>query len=451
MVVSSAKRKRVSKKSKLSWRKHTKVADIEEFLEDQWEEERLGATLDTIADEELFVIDAKPSENQVSSRQSRKSKALRPLKGFAALQPHTKVPDPIKKRNRVRTPEERKNELVKNKELKNLQDGILKAKELNALSERRLYEIKKEQKEKRGDFIKDIWAIQSNSLIEADPWAEPITKVHNLRNTGVPVKRISKEIQKKKSPLPAVELPHPGTSYNPSYKDHQDLLKTIAEEEIKVIKQEKHLDRVTRGMFRKVSADQRAKEWAVEMSEGIPSKNADTEVKEEVEDLDRISINPPVKNKKKTVQQRRKQREQLELQKQLRARKLDKKKIGDIHLIKIVQQNLEKEQERKEKLKKIRQARLEQKKVKPKVLSSTKFEDLGLDFQMGQEISGNLRNLKKEGSLLSDRFNSLQKRNILQPSKRTHSKKPKMKKYTKPGHKDDWEITIARTSKAVGK
>lgn len=36
------KRKRVSKKSKKAWRKHTKVEDIELFLEDQRLEERLG-------------------------------------------------------------------------------------------------------------------------------------------------------------------------------------------------------------------------------------------------------------------------------------------------------------------------------------------------------------------------------------------------------------------------
>lgn len=40
--MSVVKRKRVSKKSKLSWRKHVNIADVEEFLEDQRLEERLG-------------------------------------------------------------------------------------------------------------------------------------------------------------------------------------------------------------------------------------------------------------------------------------------------------------------------------------------------------------------------------------------------------------------------
>ncbi|XP_066251527.1 ribosome biogenesis protein NOP53 [Euwallacea similis] len=444
MAISGIKRKRVSKKSKQSWRKHSKVADIEEFLEEQQEDERLGGPLDTVANDELFVIDLKPAKAEVTTRQSRKLKATRPLKCFGALQPHTNVPDPIKKRNRVRTPEERKSALVKDKILKNKENGVLKAKEINAIAERRLYEIKQEQKEKRGEFTKDIWGIHESATIQSDPWAEPITKVHNLRNTGVPVKRIIKEPKKKKSILPAVELPHPGMSYNPSYKDHQDLLKAIADEEIKVIKKEEHLKRVTGNMFRKVAQTQKHGEWLVEMSEGMPSNtNKELEIKEE-DDLGRISVNPPVQNKKKSLKQRRKQKEQLELEKQLKAKKLEKKKVGDIHTIKVLEKKLERQEKYQEKLRELRKARREQKKLKPKILSSTKFEDPGLDFQMGQDISGNLRAARKEGNLLSDRFKSFQKRNILEPSKRANHKKTKLKKYTKPGHTEDWEKTVAR-------
>ena len=36
------KRKRVSKKSKKSWRKNTEIKDVEKFLEDKLREERTG-------------------------------------------------------------------------------------------------------------------------------------------------------------------------------------------------------------------------------------------------------------------------------------------------------------------------------------------------------------------------------------------------------------------------
>ncbi|KAJ8956765.1 hypothetical protein NQ314_006639 [Rhamnusium bicolor] len=63
---------------------------------------------------------------------------------------------------------------------------------------------------------------------------------------------------------------------------------------------------------------------------------------------------------------------------------------------------------------------------------------------MGQEIAGNLKNLKTEGNLLIDRFKSMQKRNILVPSKRHVRKTAKVKKYIKPGHRDEsWKETVA--------
>lgn len=44
-------------------------------------------------------------------------------------------------------------------------------------------------------------------------------------------------------------------SYNPSLKDHQALLQEIAKDEMKLIKEEKHIERVTTKMFKKVSPE----------------------------------------------------------------------------------------------------------------------------------------------------------------------------------------------------
>ena len=41
-VESVSKKKRVSKKNKKSWRKHTDIKDVEDFLDDKRLEERLG-------------------------------------------------------------------------------------------------------------------------------------------------------------------------------------------------------------------------------------------------------------------------------------------------------------------------------------------------------------------------------------------------------------------------
>lgn len=58
---------------------------------------------------------------------------------------------------------------------------------------------------------------------------------------------------KHKTKVAAIETPHPGTSYNPSFKDHQDLLKEVADNEKKIMKEEEHLARVTKTIFKKAS------------------------------------------------------------------------------------------------------------------------------------------------------------------------------------------------------
>lgn len=66
-----------------------------------------------------------------------------------------------------------------------------------------------------------------------------------------------------------VAIPHPGTSYNPSKKDHEDLLQNVIQFEEKIIRNEDHLTRVTTSMFDKMTAEQRDEARRKEMSAGI--------------------------------------------------------------------------------------------------------------------------------------------------------------------------------------
>lgn len=183
------------------------------------------------------------------------------------------------------------------------------------------------------------------------------------------------------------------------------------------------------------------------MSEGLPSTDGTTGSNLETHggsDDEYRALNPPVQNVKKTLKQKRKQREQKELEKSKLAVRREKKKITDIHNLKILNQQIHSVEKKRNILQEKRKKKLQLKKKQTKVLNAQKYEDPDLDFHMAQEISGDLKNLKTEGNLLHDRFKSMQKRNILAPTKRQLRKKPKVKKYTKPGHKDsDWKITVA--------
>lgn len=135
----------------------------------------------------------------------------------------------------------------------------------------------------------------------------------------------------------------------------------------------------------------------------------------------------------------------MQLEKTKMALKQKKKKRTDIHKLKHIKEQIEKLENSQKILQEKRKTKLNLTKIKPKKLGSLKYEEPEMEFSMTKDISGNLKNLKVEGNLLLDRFKSMQKRNILAPAKRQTHKKPTVKKYTKPGHKDEvWKKTIAR-------
>lgn len=121
----------------------------------------------------------------------------------------------------------------------------------SGLQQNKLQKTKLQPKE---DTNEDVWTIELNKVEPQlkSEWLTNDTKRHTLTNTGRKPKRTPASLHKKPSVLPAVNVPHPGTSYNPSFADHQDLLAQVAADEVKLMKEEEHLNRVTNKMFRKV-------------------------------------------------------------------------------------------------------------------------------------------------------------------------------------------------------
>ncbi|XP_076620000.1 ribosome biogenesis protein NOP53 [Colletes latitarsis] len=432
MVESKTKKRKVSKKKKISWRKHVDIRDVDKFLENSRLEERLGS-FSTRKDSDLFEISTKP---EILSKKSRRELLrLKEPRCFNILKPHTLVPDPIVKRNRVKTKNERKNALLLRKEAIEKSQGILKLKEKLRLKNRRIAEIRKLNKPKRGEFNKDVWKEKFGNEIDTN-WLSSTTIKHILSHFGMKKKKLPTSLHKKHSAIPIIEAPHPGTSYNPSFEDHQNLLQKIAEEEMKLMKEEKHLERVTTKMFKKVSPEEKHKNLIKELSEGL--KPEETEDSIENDDLEVKSINPPVQNLKKTHVQRRKQKEQKKLAQKMLREKVEKKKISDIYKLKLLDRQLIAE-ERKAKIAKVK--RLKKKALKAmgtKTLSKVKFEPLEPVFKLTEELTGKLRNSNPVGNLLKDRFKSLQQRNIVAPSSiKLTRDKAKVKRFIKPDHKID--------------
>lgn len=107
------KKKRVSKKNKSAWRKHTDIKDVEAFLADQSQAERIGQCAHLISnvlyncifssicdkkDEDIFAVDTKANKKALTEKQKRKANALKQPKTYEALKNTSRVPDPIVKR-----------------------------------------------------------------------------------------------------------------------------------------------------------------------------------------------------------------------------------------------------------------------------------------------------------------------------------------------------------------
>ncbi|KAJ9583122.1 hypothetical protein L9F63_022536, partial [Diploptera punctata] len=409
-------KKKVSKKNKKSWRKNCNTKDVDDFLEDKRLEERLGAPFSERQDSELFHIDKIADDTKDATVRNPKKKSIKPNRCFQLLENSSAVPDPISVRNRVKTPEERKHVLVKVLKAQRKEKGILKRKEIVANQHRLSEKIKKQlSKPKIGEFASDIWEGDDDKSMTG-PWITKTTLLHTLKNTGQIKKKLPEKFLKKPFVTPPVEAPHPGTSYNPTFGDHQSLLKEVAEKELEVKKEEAHLNRVTSKMFSRVTESERQNMWMEEMSQGLP-KEAEEETQQENEGGDSYkAINPPVKIKKKTLKERRKLKEARQQALQQKQHKLEKKKISDLYKVKIMNKEIE---EKKEKLEKIREKRKKMNAIKEqgtRKLSKVKFEPLDLEFNLSKEISGNLRGIKPQGSVLVDRFKSLQKRNVIEPA-----------------------------------
>lgn len=241
----------------------------------------------------------------------------------------------------------------------------------------------------------------------------------------------------------AIQVPHPGTSYNPALEDHLALLVAVEEREKKIIKKEDHLDRVTTDMFKKVSAAERDDFKLKELRSGID----DDEDKEDVPAVDDdddedsneyVAVNPPVEIKRKGRKARRKQKEQLELHRAIQKKKQLKKQTADLHRIKKLTAEI-KVMENELELSRARKKDTEEKKrEQPHRLSKFPFEEEEIDINLPEEISGNLRNVTPHGSILADRYKSMQKRNIIAPSKDLGLRKRRaIKRYVRNSHKEE--------------
>ncbi|XP_057694224.1 ribosome biogenesis protein NOP53 [Corythoichthys intestinalis] len=440
----STRRKRVNKNKKKNWNKHSDINDVEDFLEDIRHQERTtGGLLAEKPDDSLFFLDAghqqkddRKASEQVKNKK-RKGKSQRPLRIDLILQHDSLVP-PIKDVLAYQQPNAKK--------LRNAAKRVehLAAKGVVPRSQKKLLNrqtpktgVKKAVTEannypKREYY--DIWGQESKS--SADPWY--------LQQTGKKRVKRPEKMNDKPSTLPAVEVIAPGGSYNPDFFSHQALLQEAHNVEIKKQKAEKRIERRLA-----VDKDKRATEETIfqEQVEGLVEENEDDEVSAINEDDKVSAINEDDKvsaikeeeegtvggaivlAEKKTERQRKKEKAEKIKEQQRLSEKNQTNKRQQLFQLRSIKATIKQQEKRTAARQKRRKAKMEAQKSQPRRLGKLKFQADDIEIKLSDELRSSLRELKPEGSVLKDRFKSLQKRNLIEPRERAKFKRKYKLKY----------------------
>ena len=217
--------------------------------------------------------------------------------------------------------------------------------------------------------------------------------------------------------------------------------------EIDKEKEQQRIERLTTGMFPSRDKAPSAESKMKELSEGIVELGeADAEEEENEEEIEKIVIG----NKPKTRRQLRDRRKKIFADQKKEREKDVKIREIEVARVKSIKKELKateiKTQERQEKKK----AAAEEKLHGPIRLSNYKYEPQEIEIKLSDELTGNLRNLKQEGSLLEDRFKSLQRRNMIEVRvKQKTVRKLKRKTFQKRSHKMGWEENQNKVNKRI--
>lgn len=465
------KRKRIAKHKKKAWRITSDITDVERFYESERLEERLGEPFSERPSDSLFVVDtaaetAEPADAQPQQHISKRTKRkdIGPLKCFAILTARSAVPDPLKKRNRVRTPAERRDPLVARVLAERRAQGKIPARFVQSMRDHakavEQRSMRKKPEKLRSSFDFDLWGSKGEEIVIGDAkvvqadLSEEVKK-YTLERTNKRIYSRPASMYGKTSSLAPVEYPHPGTSYNPTFEDHQALLQIAHNVEVGELKKEAHVRRQLGPMTKKVPEHEREANWMSEMSQGLaedlegtPADAAQTDSSAPMidgssaeavaaaadADADAVCVRP---TKPKTLKQKRKFRLH-KLREIRRLRIKDKKKrMAQVDRLRSLQRQIGKEDERRAALLVKRAKEKLRKMAQPKVLGKVKYEPPQVEVNLSEEISGSLRTLKVEGNVLLDRYKSLQRRNIIEPRLiQRVVRKYKPKKYAKHSHKD---------------
>uniref|UniRef100_A0A669QFC5 Ribosome biogenesis protein NOP53 n=1 Tax=Phasianus colchicus TaxID=9054 RepID=A0A669QFC5_PHACC len=389
--------------------------EIGDFLEDVTLQQRVaGGLIAEQPDAGLFFVDTGSAEK--GERRKRKNKIReKPLHIDLVLRPDSKVPAP-KDILSHQIPNGRKERRRQQFWERMAQRGVLPRSERRLQTRLQNPAPPREKPPEKGRLdpgrsFYDIWADDNpleRALVGQDAWFLQQTQKQRVKR---PLR-----LQQKPSQLPAVEVIAPGGSYNPTFEDHQVC----------------GGDKVERQLRFPTAAEAPTAETVFrEQCEGLLEESGDEEEEEEEKEEEEKKeeavggaqpSDPPRllhRPGKKTEQQRRKEKEARELQRRrLKALRCRQQQLFRLRSLGRQLRRWEQELLRR---RRAREAKRREMEGRPRRLGRIKYEDPALEVQLSDELP--------EGSVLHDRFKSLQKRSLIEPRERAKFKRKYRLKY----------------------
>ena len=311
-------------------------------------------------------------------------------------------------------------ENAKIKKAKNLIPGSALASKRKKVQEKKMH-----VKRCKGGF--DLWDNEGETVTRDPLPARPeeIAQATTVKVARLPLCYSEKEISRP-TKVPAVPLPHPGMSYQPTEKDQKDIIIAAADEELKKIAKKERVKEALAypaeldlledddGYFDESSEDEQEEEEVVSANE--KSNEDGTELKKSARKLTKSEINRKLRHKQVLQEEKA-----LQDQKAL---------IKQINKLKDIQKSIESKENADEIKRKERQLKnMIKASSAPRRTSKFPFNPVPITAQLPEEVAGSLRELAPEGGLLKERFRNLQERGTIEVRVPVNMKKVQKKKW----------------------
>eukprot|EP00347_Sterkiella_histriomuscorum_P017776 403348038 len=249
------------------------------------------------------------------------------------------------------------------------------------------------------------------------------------------------EYKKKKDiKVKAVVVPLGGQSYNPSAKDHKEVIQKVIAQEFEEVKEvERRMRHLQPYLFEKENASVAAKKAAKQKTIDDASDDDEPEHDSDNENgLERTNKAVDRLNKLTKTEKNARLIKQLKQKEQQRLRKVKQHEKSFEKLPMFIQQDENIKRRMVNNVKRRTREADQEKQVQEKVGIVNRAAKLGkynykmkkIDFQTEEELAGNLRQLKPRGpaDLLVDRYDSIFRRRMLEPDEPLNSDRKRIKK-----------------------